>query len=126
MDNQVKRILIIDDEEAVQKILISKLSGAGFEPLSAMDGKEGLKATKKERPDLILLDIVMPVMDGISYLKELKKDPEVKDIPILILTNLASDEMVQKSLEQGVTDYLVKADYTLDELVEKINEKLNL
>ena len=126
MDIQKKKILIIDDEEAVQKILVSKLSGAGFEPLSAMDGKEGLEVTRKEKPDLILLDIVMPVMDGISYLKEIKKDSEVGSIPILILTNLASDEMVQKSLEEGVTDYLVKADYTLDKLVERINEKLNL
>lgn len=123
--NKNKKILIVDDEKSVQKILISRLKDAGFETCSAMDGQEALEITRQEKPDLILLDLIMPVMDGISCLKKIKNDPEFKNIPILILTNLHSDEMVEASLAQGVTDYLIKADYTLDELVEKINDKLN-
>jgi len=119
-----KKILIVDDEPRVQKIIAKKLRMEGFEPISAFDGKEGLEKAASEKPDLILLDIIMPKLDGISVLKKLKEDSEIDKIPVIILTNLSGKEAIVASLESGETDYLIKADYTLNELIVKIKEKL--
>jgi len=119
-----KKILIVDDEPRVQKIITEKLQREGFESTSAFDGKEGLKKVSSEKPDLILLDIIMPKLDGISVLKKLKEDPEIDKIPVIILTNLSGKETIVASLESGETDYLIKANYTLNELIVKIKEKL--
>lgn len=126
MKSSKKKILVIEDDEVMQKILTIKLNDAGFIVVSAMDGKEGLEAARKEKPDLIVLDLIMPVMDGIACLKEIKDDPAINNTPIIVLTNLNNDEMVGISLEHGITDYLVKADFTPDEILKKINEKLGL
>lgn len=119
-----KKILIVDDEHDVQKILGDKIKSEGFEVESAFDGEDALKKVNKEKPDLILLDIIMPRMDGISFLHELKKDPELDAIPVIMLTNLSSKEKVQESVEAGVRDYLVKAHYTLGEVIKKVKERI--
>lgn len=121
MKDKIK-ILIIDDEPLVQKILIEELQGEGFYPISSLDGEDGLKKAVKEKPDMILLDIIMPKMDGISVLKKLKADKETKEIPIIILTNLREGATVDISQKSGVLDYLIKADYTLGELIAKIKK----
>ncbi|MDD3399474.1 MAG: response regulator [Candidatus Paceibacterota bacterium] len=120
-----KKIIIVDDDLSVQKILTEKLKCEGFECFGACDGKEALKIIRKEKPDLILLDIVMPRLDGISVLKIIKKNKDTRKIIILVLTNLSSSHTLEESLKAGVTDYLIKADYTLDDLVRKIKEKLH-
>lgn len=126
MKSSKKKILVIEDDEVMQKILTIKFNDAGFIVVSAMDGREGLEAARKEKPDLIVLDLIMPVMDGIACLKEIKDDPAISNTPIIVLTNLNNDEMVGISLEHGITDYLVKADFTPDEILKKINEKFGL
>lgn len=123
MKNKIK-ILVIDDEPIIQEILAGELQKEGFSIISSLDGESGLKKAFKEKPDLILLDIIMPKMDGISVLKKLKENRETGRIPIIILTNLREGEAVAISQKSGVLDYLVKADYTLSELVAKIKKLL--
>lgn len=118
------KILIIDDEPIVQKVLSDELSIEGFMVIGALDGESGLKKVSKERPDLILLDIIMPKMDGISVLKSLKENPATKEIPIIVLTNLREGEAVSISKKSGVLDYLVKADYSVSQLIDRIKKNL--
>lgn len=118
------KILLIEDEPGQALAISSALSNAGYEIAVAGDGKEGLAKAKTENPDLILLDIVLPKMDGVAVLKELKKNPETKEIPVIILTNLATGETMRETMEAGSSDYLVKTDYTLEELAGKIKQAL--
>lgn len=118
------KILLIEDEPGLALAISTALSNAGYETATAGDGKEGLKKAEAENPDLILLDIVLPKMDGVAVLKELKKKSQTKDIPVIILTNLATGETMRETMEAGSTDYLVKTDYTLEELAGKIKQAL--
>lgn len=117
-----KKILVIEDEATLQKALNDVLLQEGFEVLSANDGMIGLETAKKENPDLILLDIILPKMDGFEVLAKLKADDE--NTPVVILTNLSDVNDVQKALDLGATTYLVKADYHLNEVIQKIKEIL--
>lgn len=118
------KILLIEDEEALQKALSKSLEIENFTVISAYDGKTGLEAAQKEKPDLILLDLILPQIDGFEVLRELKKSPETKDIPVIILTNLEQSQSVEKTIEFGPLNYLVKANYNLDEIIVKIKELL--
>lgn len=120
----MKKIILIEDEEALQKSLSKSLEMENFTVISAYDGKAGLEMALKENPDLILLDLILPQMDGFEVLKELKKSPKTKDVPIIILTNLEQSQSVEKTMEFGPLNYLVKANYNLDEIVSKIKELL--
>ncbi len=121
-----KKILIIEDDSILQKALLEFLTAEGFETMSALDGEEGVKIGKEKKPDLILLDIVLPKMDGYEVLKAMKADENTKKIPIILLTNLGSLNDVQKALDLGATTYLIKADYKLEEVTKKIKEVLNI
>ncbi len=113
-------ILIVEDEEAVLKVLASKLERAGFTVLEARNGIEGLATAKDKHPDLILLDVIMPKMDGVTMLKELRSDEWGKDALVIVLTNLGEDWETSRFIKSGVKDYLVKADWALDDVVEKV------
>jgi DNA-binding response OmpR family regulator len=121
-----KKILIIEDDSILQEALLEFLTAEGFETISALDGEEGVKIGKEKKPDLILLDIVLPKMDGYEVLKAMKADESTKKIPIILLTNLGSLNDVQKALDLGATTYLIKADYKLEEVTKKIKEVLNI
>jgi len=123
MDN-TKKILIIDDEAVLVDLLRTKLTQQGFDAIDARDGDDGLQKALAEHPDLILLDIIMPKMDGITMLKKLRADAWGKDVPVIILTNLNTAEAVENSLSSGAYDYLVKIDYTLDDLVGIVRKRL--
>jgi DNA-binding response OmpR family regulator len=122
----VKKILIIEDEAILQKAVIEYLTADGFGTIGAFDGEQGLKLAKSELPDLIILDIILPKVDGYKVLEELKKDESTKKIPIIALTNLESMENIQKAFEQGVNSYLIKADYKLEDVAAKIRETLKM
>lgn len=109
---------------ALQKTFKDILSEEGYEMLSAFDGEIGLRLSKEKKPDLILLDLILPKIDGFEFLEKLKADPETKDIPVIILTNLERTEDIERALELGATTYLVKANYTLKEVVEKVKKAL--
>jgi DNA-binding response OmpR family regulator len=115
-----QKILIVEDEATLQKALQEILLQEDYEVVSALDGELGLKMASSETPDMILLDLILPKMDGFEVLEALKKDEKTKEIPIIILTNLGGTEDVQKALVLGATNYMVKADHDLSEIVGKI------
>lgn len=121
-----KRLLIIDDEVLVLKSLSEKFTHEGFSVQTARDGKEGITKALSDHPDIILLDIIMPVMDGLTMLRLLRQDSWGKDAEVIILTNLSSAEKAQSALEQKVSDYLVKTEWSIGDLVKKVKEKLGL
>ncbi|MEK7071765.1 MAG: response regulator, partial [Patescibacteria group bacterium] len=120
----MKKILLIEDEQALQKTVGDRLSQEGYEIISALDGEIGLNLANAKKPDLILLDLILPKIQGLDVLKKLKETKETKEIPVIILTNLEEMEKINKALELGATAYLVKANYSLEELVEKIKNLL--
>jgi two-component system, OmpR family, alkaline phosphatase synthesis response regulator PhoP len=120
----MKKILIVEDEQTLSKALALKLTSEGFNVLRAQNGEEGLEVALREQPNLILLDIIMPKMDGITMLNKLREDEWGKDVSVFMLTNLSSAEEVDKATKKGVYDYLVKSDWKLEEIVNKIKEEL--
>jgi DNA-binding response OmpR family regulator len=118
----MKKILFIEDEASLQKTVGEILKQEGFVVLEALDGDMGLRLAKEERPDLILLDLVLPKKDGFEVLKYLKADPETQHIKVVVLTNLEGSHDVERALELGATTYLVKVNYNLEELVQKIKD----
>ena len=119
-----KKILIIEDDKFLRELISRKLSGDGFDTIGAMDGEEGIKKVKEEKPDLILLDLILPSIDGFEVLSQIKKDESVKSIPVIILSNLGQKEEVEKGLKMGAVDYLIKAHFTPGEIIEKIRSIL--
>jgi DNA-binding response OmpR family regulator len=119
-----KKILIIEDEETLQNTLTEYLKEEKFETVSALDGEKGIELALLEKPDLIILDIVLPKKDGFEVLDEIKNNDETKNVPVILLTNLESMEDIQKAFEKGATTYLVKSEYKLEDIVKKINETL--
>jgi DNA-binding response OmpR family regulator len=115
------KILLVEDDPMVVKMYQRKLTLEGFDLTLAYNGEEGLEALAKGRPDIILLDVMMPKMNGFEMLKIIKADPGLKDIPVVILTNLGDrSEDVEKSKDFGADDYWVKANMPLNELTSKI------
>ena len=124
MEPSETKILIVEDEEILLTALSEELKQEGFQVVGAKDGVEGVEKAKSESPHLILLDLVMPRLDGIGALKQMKDMPEIKDIPVVILTNLSDYDKISDALSLGAMDYLVKANYRLEELVNKIKTVL--
>lgn len=118
-----KKILIVEDDQFLHKILAMKIKQGGFNVVSAYDG-EGALEKMKEGPDLILLDLILPQMSGFEVLEEMKLDPNLKKIPVVVLSNLGQEEDVTRAQEFGAQDYLVKANFSIDEVVKKVKEWL--
>lgn len=121
-----KKILVIEDEATLQRALLEFLEAEGFETISASDGEAGIEMTKAKKPDLIILDIILPKKDGYKVLAEIKKDPETQKIPVILLTNLESPEDIQRAFDLGATTYLVKSNYKLEDVVNRIKEMLKM
>jgi DNA-binding response OmpR family regulator len=119
-----KKILVIEDDKMIGAMYKTKLESSGFEAMWSEDGAAGLESVKKEMPDMILLDIILPKLDGFTVLEELKKDNKTKSIPVIILTNLGTEEDVEKGQKLGAVDYIVKANLTPTEVVDKVNQHL--
>jgi DNA-binding response OmpR family regulator len=120
-----KKILIVEDDNFVAEVYLAKLSEMKYEPILAQNGEEGLAALKKNKIDMILLDILMPVMSGMEMLEEIKKNKEWENIPVILLTNVGGKESIQKVREMGVKNYLIKSHFTPAEVVEKIESVFN-
>ncbi len=118
------KILIIEDDKFLRELIARKLLKEGYEIIEAIDGEEGLKKVKEETPDLILLDLILPGMDGFEVLTKVKDDPKTSLIPVLILSNLGQKDEIEKGLSLGAVDFLVKAHFTPEEIVEKIKAVL--
>ncbi len=124
MENKQKIILIVEDEASLLNVLSDKLRSKDFLVLEAKNGKEGLETALREHPDLILLDIVMPVMDGMTMFKKLREDAWGKSVEVIMLTNSSDAENVAGAIEQGSYDYFIKSDWKLEDVVAKVKEKL--
>jgi CheY-like chemotaxis protein len=117
-----KTIMIVEDDAFVMDIYKTRLSQEGYEILDASNGVEAVKKLKdgKKMPDLILLDIIMPYMDGFDVLEEIKKNEKTKKIPVVLLTNLSQKDDVEKGLGLGASDFIIKSHFTPSEVLEKI------
>ncbi len=122
--NKIK-ILLAEDDEFISLAYKDGLGRMGFEVVVASDGIEALEKVKKERPDIILLDIIMPRKNGFEVLTELKADPKFKKIPVIVLSNLGQDTDIQKGKELGAVDYLIKSNFSISEVADKIKKYLN-
>ena len=120
----MKKILFIEDESALQKAVSDTLTEHGYEVVQALDGEIGIRLAHDKQPDLILLDLVLPKKNGFEVLTEIKKDPSIQNIPVIILTNLEGTEEVEKAVALGATKFLIKANYSLDEILKKIEETI--
>ncbi len=120
----MQTILIVEDEPTLQKALTIALEQEGYQVQGALDGEAGLRLAKETKPNLILLDLILPKMDGFEILEELKKDENTKDLPVIILTNLESSQDIEKALVLGAKTYLVKANYDLKDVIQKVKENI--
>lgn len=118
------KILVVEDEASLRKAIVDILKINGYEVVGAGDGESGLSLTRSEMPDLILLDIILPKMNGFDVLKELKADATTASIPVIVLTNLEGTMDVEQALTLGATTYLVKTNYELEDIVKRVNDTL--
>lgn len=119
-----KKILIIEDDKFLRELIAKKLLEEDFEVVEAIDGEEGLKKIEEAKPDLIILDLILPGIDGFEVLTKIKDDPKLSPIPVVILSNLGQREEVEKGLKLGAVDYLIKAHFTPGEIIEKVKNAL--
>jgi len=119
-----KTILIIEDDKFLRELIVQKLLKEGYEIFEAVDGEEGIKKIKGEKPDLVLLDLILPGIDGFEVLSKMKEEPQISSIPVIILSNLGQREDVEKGLGLGAVDYLIKAHFTPGDIIEKIKKVL--
>jgi len=119
-------ILIVEDERSLSSALVDKLTHEGFIAITAKNGEEGLEVALREHPDLILLDIVMPVMDGMAMLKKLREDAWGKSAKVIFLTNLSDNEKLSEAMGSEVFEYFVKSDWKIEDVVAKVREFLGI
>ena len=119
-----KRILLIEDDKFLRELIIQKLGKEGYEVVEAAEGETGLAKMKEEKPNLVLLDLILPGIDGFEVLSRIKKDPSLVQIPVIILSNLGQRDDMEKGIALGARDYLIKAHFTPGEIVEKIRATL--
>lgn len=126
MDKQKKKILIIEDDGIISSMYKTKFEIEGFEVFIADNGVIGLELAKKEKPDIIMLDVILPQLDGFSVLDQIKKDKTTENIPVIMLTNLGTEEDKAKGEIMGASDYLVKASLTPGQVSAKIKKVLKI
>ncbi len=116
------KVLVVEDDKFLRELIAQKLSREGHDVKEAVDGEDGLVKVKEERPDIILLDLILPGIDGFEVLAKIKEDPAVEDIPVVILSNLGQRDDVERGLKLGAVDFLIKAHFTPGEIIEKIEK----
>lgn len=120
MPDENKKILIIEDDKFLRELIARKLEKVGYEIIQAVDGESGLKKMEEERPQVVLLDLILPGIDGFEVLSQGKKKNLLEKSPVLVLSNLGQKEDVERALNLGAVDYLIKAHFTPEEIIEKI------
>ena len=116
------KILVAEDDRFLSKVYTTKFEKAGYEVKNALDGNEVFQILQNFTPDVILLDLIMPLKDGLITLKELKSNDKYKNIPVIIASNLGQKDEIDKGISLGAADYLVKSDTTIEKLIEKVNK----
>lgn len=118
------KVIVAEDDQLLSSSLCQALTEAGFEATPAYDGEEALAKVKEIKPNLLLLDIMMPKLDGIGVLWELKASPDTSTLPVIVLTNMGDMESISKIIEAGGSDYLLKSDQSVDQIIAKVKEVL--
>ena len=118
------KILLVEDDRFLRELMSQKIVKMGEDLVVAVDGEEGVKKTKEEKPEIVLLDLMLPGIDGFGVLSQIKADPETADIPVIILSNLGQKEDIDRALKLGAADFLVKAHFTPQEIIDKIEQYL--
>jgi DNA-binding response OmpR family regulator len=119
-----KIVLIVEDDEFLRSLAVTKLQGVGFDVEIAPDGVEGLQKIDEHSPHLLLLDLMLPNLDGFGVLEKLKEAGKLDDLKVIVFSNMGSEEDIRRATAYGITEYIVKSSFTLDELVEKIQGML--
>lgn len=119
-----KSILIIEDDQFFRELLLKKLVSLGFNVLEAANGEEGVELTKQKKPDLIILDLLLPNIDGFEVLSKVKTSLDTSSIPVMIVSNLGQQEDVERGLKLGAVDYLIKSQFDIESIVGKIKNVL--
>jgi CheY-like chemotaxis protein len=119
-----KKILLIEDDKFLRELMNKKLITLGYDVVTAADGESGLVMIKETKPDVVLLDLILPGINGFEVLEKAKQDPEIAAIPVVILSNLGQGEDIEKGLALGAKDFLVKAHFTPQEIVNKLKSIL--
>lgn len=122
---KIKKILLIEDEAALQKTIGNSLIERGYEIIGALDGEEGLQLAQETSPDLILLDLILPKKHGLDVLEALRNTEKGKNIPVIILTNIENISDIERAIELGARTYLIKGNYSLQEILEKIEKSID-
>ncbi|MBI2196599.1 response regulator [Candidatus Daviesbacteria bacterium] len=125
MRKQTKKILVIEDETILLELLADKFKDSGFAVNTAQSAEAGIRLALQNRPDLILLDVILPKMDGLTMLKKLRRDEWGKGVPVIILSNLNDQRKVSEAMKIGVYDFLVKSNVKLADVVEQVRNVLN-
>ena len=120
-----KKVLLIEDDSTLRENTAELLELENYKVLTASNGQEGLNKAKVEIPDIIVLDIMMPKLDGIGVLWELKADEKTAQIPVVVLTNMSDMETISKIMAAGGTDYLLKSDQSIDQIIQKVKDVLS-
>ena len=123
-DDHKSKILVVEDEEALSEVLKERFENEGFEVAVARDGEKALQIAQEKQPDLILLDIIMPKLDGLSMLKQLREFEWGKNVRVIVLTNVNDSKQVHEALSLGARDFLVKSDWLISDLVSSVRTQL--
>lgn len=118
------KILIVEDDKFLRELIVQKTSKEGYQVAEAVNGEEGVTKAKEEKPDLILLDLILPGIDGFEALRQIKENPSTSAIPVIILSNLGQKDDVERGMKLGAADYLIKAHFTPGEILAKIKTTL--
>ncbi len=118
------KILVVEDDKFLRELITQKLVREGYEVREAVDGEDGVKKVEEEKPDIILLDLILPGIDGFEVLAKIKEKPDREDVPVVILSNLGQRDDVERGLKLGAVDFLIKAHFTPGEIIEKVEKIL--
>ena len=126
MANTKKQILVVEDDQFLRGLMVKKLESEDFDVMQAVDGESGLRLAREKKPDLILLDLVLPGIDGFEVLKQLKADSDTADMQVVVLSNLGQKDDIDRALSLGAKDFLIKAHFTPGDIVEKVKVLLSV
>jgi DNA-binding response OmpR family regulator len=114
------KILVVEDDKFLRELISQKLKREGHDVREAVDGEDGVRKIEEEKPEIVLLDLILPGIDGFEVLAKIKGNPEREDVPVIILSNLGQRDDVERGLKLGAVDFLIKAHFTPGEIIEKI------
>lgn len=124
VDEKATKILIVEDDKFLRELMVKKLNNEGFKVIEAQDGNEALKLVGESKPHLVLLDLILPGIDGFAVLEKMRATAENAKTPVIVLSNLGQKEEIEKGFKLGADDYLIKAHFTPGEIIEKIKKVL--